>query len=302
MKTTFISALAFASLSTLTAGTTHPGAQSAPRAAAQPHVNAARPAQPARSAATNRPHTAQPGAARYNSQRPNVGQTNSAHAANSARPNAAHVNSARPNSGQLSAQRSANTSRPTPAQTNATRSNPSHSNSVAQRNNAGNGSTHSNTGQGSARNASYSSANRGTRAGITNASLHGGRQIPQQRFQASFGRAHTFAMGHPTMIGGQASFQFGGYWFGIVDPWPAAWLYTDTVYVDFIGGEYVLVNVMHPGVYVAVSAGDAVTSCLAAAPEPVAPVAVAAVVPPVPIVPPPPVAPVVVARPMVVIR
>jgi hypothetical protein len=292
MKTTFISALAFASLTTLAAGTTRPAAQSAPRAAAQPHVNAARPAQPARSAATNRPFTAQPGAARYNSQRPNVGQTNSAHAANSARPN----------SGQLSAPRSANTSRPTPAQTNATRPNPSRSNSVAQRNNAGNGSTHSNTGQGSARNANYSAANRGTRAGTMNASLHGGRQIPQQRFQASFGRAHSFAMGHPTMIGGQASFQFGGYWFGIVDPWPAAWLYTDTVYVDFIGGEYVLVNVMHPGVYVAVSAGDAATSCLAAAPEPVAPVAVAAVVPPVPIIPPPPVVPVVVARPVAVIR
>ena len=276
MKTTLISALAFASLSTLAAGTTRPAAQSAPRAAAQPHVNAARPAQPARSAATNRPLTAQPGAARYNSQRPNVGQTNSAHAA-----------TARPNSGQLSAQRSAN---------------PSHSNSLAQRNNAGYGSTHSNIGQGSARNANYSAANRGTRAGTMNASLHGGPQIPQQRFQGSFGRAHTFAMGHPTMIGGQASFQFGGYWFGIVDPWPAAWLYTDTVYVDFIGGEYVLVNVMHPGVYVAVSAGDAATSCLAAAPEPVAPVAVAAVVPPVPIVPPPPVVPVVVARPVAVIH
>jgi hypothetical protein len=103
------------------------------------------------------------------------------------------------------------------------------------------------------------------------------------------------------MIGGQASFQFGGYWFGIADPWPAAWLYTDTVYVDFIGGEYVLVNVMHPGVYVAVSAGDPVTSCVAAT-EPVAPVAVAAVVPPVPIIPPPPVVPVVVARPIVVVR
>jgi hypothetical protein len=142
MKTMFISALAFASLSTLAAGTSHPGSQSAPRAAAQPHVNPARPIQPARSAATNRPYTVQPGATRYNSQRPNVGQTNSAHAANSVRPNAAHVNSARPNSGQLGAQRSANTSEPKPAQTNAARSNPSHSNSAAQHNNASNGWTH----------------------------------------------------------------------------------------------------------------------------------------------------------------
>jgi len=85
------------------------------------------------------------------------------------------------------------------------------------------------------------------------------------------------------MIGGQASFQFGGFWFGIVDPWPAAWRYTDGVYVDFVNGSYVLVNVAHPEVQVAVSAGDAVTSCtvdpaVPAAPVAVAPVAVAPVV------------------------
>jgi len=60
------------------------------------------------------------------------------------------------------------------------------------------------------------------------------------------------------MIGGQASFQFGGLWFGIVDPWPAAWLYTDAVYVDFIAGGYVLVNVVHPGIQIAVAVGDPV--------------------------------------------
>jgi hypothetical protein len=63
------------------------------------------------------------------------------------------------------------------------------------------------------------------------------------------------------MIGSQASFQFGGFWFGFADPWPAAWLYSDPVYVDFINGGYVLVNVLHPGVQVALSAGDAVNTC-----------------------------------------
>jgi len=81
------------------------------------------------------------------------------------------------------------------------------------------------------------------------------------------------------MIGGQASFQFGGLWFGIVDPWPAAWLYTDAVFVDFVNEEYVLVNVAHPEVTIAVSAGDAVpATCTAEAAVPVAPVVAAPVV------------------------
>ena len=76
------------------------------------------------------------------------------------------------------------------------------------------------------------------------------------------------------MIGGQASFQFGGFWFGIVDPWPVGWLYTDAVYVDFVAGGYVLVDVLHPGVQVAVSVGDPVaSSCVASAAVFVTPVA-----------------------------
>jgi hypothetical protein len=103
----------------------------------------------------------------------------------------------------------------------------------------------------------------GGHGGGPSGSLHGGHRIPDGRFNASFGAGHEFHIGSPIMIGGLASFQFGGFWFGIVDPWPVAWLYTDAVYVDFINGGYFLVNVAHPGVYVAVSAGDAVTSCTA---------------------------------------
>jgi len=44
------------------------------------------------------------------------------------------------------------------------------------------------------------------------------------------------------MIGGQSSFQYGGYWFGLANPWPAGWQYTDPVYVDYVDGGYVLVN------------------------------------------------------------
>ena len=87
------------------------------------------------------------------------------------------------------------------------------------------------------------------------------------------------------MIGGQASFQFGGFWFGLVDPWPAAWLYTDAVFVDFVDGGYVLVNVAHPDVTIEVSAGDpAPTTCTAETAVPVAPVVVATPVVAAPIV------------------
>jgi hypothetical protein len=60
-------------------------------------------------------------------------------------------------------------------------------------------------------------------------------------------------VGLPILIGGQARFQFGGYWFGLVDAWPVAWMYMDSVYVDFVDGEYVLVNIAHPGIYIAVN-------------------------------------------------
>jgi hypothetical protein len=120
-----------------------------------------------------------------------------------------------------------------------------------------------------AKNASYSKGG----------NLHGGKSIPEARFHGSFGRDHAFHIGHPVMIGGQASFQFGGFWFGIVDPWPVGWLYTDAVFVDFIAGEYVLVNEIHPEVTIAVSVGDAVpATCTAEAAVPVEPVVAAPVV------------------------
>jgi len=112
--------------------------------------------------------------------------------------------------------------------------------------------------------------------------LRGGHEIPQDRFRASFGREHEFHIGQPIMIGGQASFHFGGFWFGMVDPWPAAWLYTDPVYVDVVNGGYVLVNVDHPGVQVALSAGDpAPATCTEADPDPAPAPAPVAVVNPV---------------------
>jgi len=76
--------------------------------------------------------------------------------------------------------------------------------------------------------------------------------IPDDKFRASFGRQHTFVISRPVIIAGQPRFQYSGYWFEIVDPWPAVWAYTDDVYVDYIDGDYFLFDLLHPGVRVAV--------------------------------------------------
>ena len=78
-------------------------------------------------------------------------------------------------------------------------------------------------------------------------------RIPDDRFRAHFGREHSFRIGNPTLVGGYSRFQYGGYWFGFVQPWPDGWYYTDDVYVDYIDGGYYLCNPYYPGAQVAVS-------------------------------------------------
>jgi hypothetical protein len=80
-----------------------------------------------------------------------------------------------------------------------------------------------------------------------NMAQHGTR-IPDDKFHANFGRQHTFVMQRPTIVGGQPQFQYGGFSFMLVDAWPAGWAYTDQCYIDYINGEYVLVDLAHPGV------------------------------------------------------
>ncbi|MGB9204161.1 MAG: hypothetical protein WCB94_09355 [Terriglobales bacterium] len=75
--------------------------------------------------------------------------------------------------------------------------------------------------------------------------------IPDAKFHASFGRQHTFVVRQPVIVEGQPRFQYSGYWFEIVDPWPAGWAYTDDCYIDYVDGEYFLFDVLHPGVSVA---------------------------------------------------
>ena len=79
---------------------------------------------------------------------------------------------------------------------------------------------------------------------------HGGR-IPDDRFRAHFGQEHRFRVTAANYSSHR--FQYGGYWFGFVDPWPTNWLYTQDVYVVDIDGVYYLCNAMYPGVNIALS-------------------------------------------------
>src|SRR5277367_6912653 len=84
-------------------------------------------------------------------------------------------------------------------------------------------------------------------------SVRGSARIPDDRFRANFGHEHVFVINAPVMEGGYSRFQYGGFWFGFVQPWPVGWYYTDDVYVDYIDGGYYLYNPYYPGARVSIS-------------------------------------------------
>jgi len=80
---------------------------------------------------------------------------------------------------------------------------------------------------------------------------NGGGRIPDDRFRANFGREHRFRVSQGDYS--NRRFQYGGYSFGFVDPWPSNWLYTQEVFVVEIDGMYYLCNPMYPGVNITLS-------------------------------------------------
>ncbi len=84
-------------------------------------------------------------------------------------------------------------------------------------------------------------------------SARGDGRIPDDRFHSNFGRGHEFHMGNPVLVGGYSRFQYGGYWFGFVQPWPAEWYYTDNVYIDYVDGGYYMYDPYYPGQRIAIS-------------------------------------------------
>jgi outer membrane biosynthesis protein TonB len=78
-------------------------------------------------------------------------------------------------------------------------------------------------------------------------------RIPDAQFSANFGQGHNFRMGNPEMVGGYSRFQYGGFWFGFVQPWPADWYYTDDVYIDYVDGGYYMYDPYYPGSRIEIS-------------------------------------------------
>lgn len=77
-----------------------------------------------------------------------------------------------------------------------------------------------------------------------------GGRIPDDKFRANFGQSHSFKA-QTVFVSGQRQFAYGGYNFQLVDAWPSGWAYTDNCYIDFIDGEYFLIDLLHPGMRIA---------------------------------------------------
>src|SRR6266849_2893023 len=88
---------------------------------------------------------------------------------------------------------------------------------------------------------------------------YNGYRIPDERFRGYFGEGHGFRIyGLPFLVvGGYPRFQYDGYWFSMVDPWPEYWANdwydTDDVYVAYVDNGYYLFDRRYPTVGIAVS-------------------------------------------------
>jgi hypothetical protein len=86
-----------------------------------------------------------------------------------------------------------------------------------------------------------------------------GYRVPDDRFHSYYGQYHEFRIYTLPVIyvGGHRRFQYGGYWFGLIDPWPEYWSNdwydSDDVYVDYYGDGYYLYNRRYPGDRIAIS-------------------------------------------------
>jgi len=80
-------------------------------------------------------------------------------------------------------------------------------------------------------------------------SAHG--RISDDHYAASFGSEHRFHVSQSDYQ--HRRFQYGGYSFGFVDPWPIGWGYSDDVYVLYVDGGYYMYDPVHPGVRIAIS-------------------------------------------------
>jgi len=88
---------------------------------------------------------------------------------------------------------------------------------------------------------------------------YNGYRVPNNSFRAYYDQNHGFRIYNlPVMyVGGNRRFQYGGFWFGLVDPWPeywsSDWYDNDDLWVDYYGDGYYLYNRRYPGDRIAIS-------------------------------------------------
>ena len=88
---------------------------------------------------------------------------------------------------------------------------------------------------------------------------YNGYRIPEDRYRGYFGPDHGFHISrYPVMVvGGYPRFQYGGFWFGVVDPWPEywsdGWYDNDDVYIEYSGDGYYMYNRRYPRDRIAIS-------------------------------------------------
>jgi len=88
---------------------------------------------------------------------------------------------------------------------------------------------------------------------------YNGYRIPEDRYRAHFGPSRAFRLyRYPLIVfEGRPRFQFGGFWFTVMDPWPEYWSDTwydnDDVYIDYSEDGYYLYNRRHPLDRIAIS-------------------------------------------------
>jgi hypothetical protein len=81
---------------------------------------------------------------------------------------------------------------------------------------------------------------------------YNGYRIPEDRYRGNFGPNHWFRIyRYPVEVyGGYPRFQYGGFWFGLMDPWPEYWsddwYDNDDVYIVYSGDGYYLYNRRYP--------------------------------------------------------
>jgi hypothetical protein len=81
---------------------------------------------------------------------------------------------------------------------------------------------------------------------------YNGYRIPEDRYRGNFGPHHWFRIySYPVEVyGGYPRFQYGGFWFGLLDPWPEYWADdwydNDDVYIVYSGEGYYMYNRRYP--------------------------------------------------------